>query len=569
MKFRTTILFIEDTSPVTCGGNLISESGQDVGLGIIVKVGGTQIVSITDFSIYTGTTTVAVPNIGNVTFEKLDNTGIDMTIPLTNVWDSTTVEITASKVHFNTYNQIFTVFGYDLGDDQFGQPYVQPDMNIVLSPTQLVASSYNKFVAYRAPFTNKIYFYNLVSEQHNIYVDNYKYTYSDNTSGTIIQQGIMGYGFYCNAATNILKLKREVGTYVNNIFVTTTYCEATLQIVEYANLKPPYSIKTNCTTCDDSCVLINDGALAYTLFGTDIQKFLVDDVEVAPYPSMDLTYDLYDLSGQLVATQTYEVTTDYPFVPSVANYPFTDYTLPDTGDYVLKVTLSVDDLFSCVDSMAIKGCGDLTITKANCSEYTFTNITLEDVTVTIYKITSSDSLAIEDNTIIVDEEVVIFNGTYSKTLEDGLYAIKIVRGDKITLQYLPVYCKLETCLASYVKNIACASPPSCSCGGSCGKSCQKVDSNTYNINALMAIAYTYFAIINTNVFLNKIFNGTEANVMYPNFPKDIAALFSLQTLLDKALNYCEVCNLSVNRGSYSVSSNAHTIKSSKGGCGCS
>lgn len=554
MKFRTRFLALEDneyTGEVTQSTLAVPAFAVVNGLHLLVKVGGVVVVNTTTFNTFS-TASVVHPDLGTITATGFADNGLRLDIPLANVWDKTTVEIVASNNLFYTFNSSFEVYGYDLGNDPIGGITTNPDMDIIMmydwsNEASQSGNAYSKFVAYRKPFSNKIYFYNLTSQPAI-------WTYLNALdSDSVILTGFPN-GFICNNENASLKLKSELA----GGFYTITDA---LDVDAYASLKLPYSVETECPTCATSCYTFGENINAYTIFNNNpsFQGFYVDDVLVPPYDTITILYELFDVFGNLVASQTIDISITLPFTPDAGNYPFTGISLSEVGGLILKTTLSVEGLFSCVTTDTLSVCNTLKIDKTDCSSYKFTNITLNDVTLEVYKITSSTSLATSDNTLVVNElvggaENVIVN------FEDGLYIIII---DDNTIQFLPVYCNLETCLLNFSKKLMCATP---TCGG-CGTcdDCVKKESDVaYNFNALSFLAFNYFAILQTNYFFSQVFSLADYNINYASFPKDIQKLFDLSTILSKALEYCEVCGYGTKTNSVTSSVNSTTND-----CGCS
>lgn len=571
MIFRFSTLFITANNTnhnTACGDSPTSVEGDDTNLALTIKVGGTQIFATTDLSNWANPVTVAVTGIGNVTAIRFDSTGIKLDIPLANVWDSTTVQVIISKANYYTYNNEFLVFGYDLGNDPNGGPAVthNPDMDIVMmrdwsNTASQVDNAYSKTIAYRKPFSSKIYCYSLTSFSSSSTNATIQYEYYNGDAEVIAtsQNCVL-----CNIDDQVVYLKTLLGHTVNGEFVLDDACSTGAETITiFDSLKLPYSVQVECGDCTTSCIPVDEDYNAYTLFNNSpsFYEFWIDDVASPPYEEMTLKYQLYDLSGTLITSQEYTIDCSLPFTPDAGNYPFTGIPLEEVGDYVLKTTVSVGSLFGCVTITILHGCTKVRITR-NCNSVTLTNITLTDQEVKLYNFTEltaeqlGSGIDIED--YLEDTITVLANTAKIIELEDGFYQFT-TEGDTPIIEYIMILCGLETCILSYLKKIVCASKPACGCGGNCGKNCEKVSAMTYNLNAVLTMIMIWTQSINTNWFFSRVFRESQFS--------DIGALLSDNALsaldvlnvgnyITKAKEYCEECN-GLTQGEFKTK-----------GCGC-
>ena len=81
-------------------------------------------------------------------------------IPLLNIWDNVNlgIKLTNSMQGLNTYNQLFTIFGYDLGNDIVSGITTNQNFDLVMINTA-ANQAYSGVIAYRKPFTTKVYYY--------------------------------------------------------------------------------------------------------------------------------------------------------------------------------------------------------------------------------------------------------------------------------------------------------------------------------------------------------------------------------------------------------------------------
>ena len=315
-----------------------------VGATVKILVNGIVCVNSTDYSTFTTSTHV----VGTMTVvsSKIQNTsvgayGIKISIPLINVFDSATVKISVSNAGYYSYNNIFTVFGYDLGNNDTESISGNPDMDIAMlidhstRPTQL--SAFSKFIAYRQPFTSSILVYNLATVQTFSEV-----SYSDGTN-------ILGNGNNILLGNNNVQSIEQItacGHYNGNVFVADSICNSDLLVIQPYSLEPCYTINNNvpdCAVdncgCNGQCIPINDTFTSYAIFQNNLTRFISSDSNVEPFDYITLVYNLFDLSGTLVATETYTIQT-LNWNPTSLSYPFSGLNLSNTGDYVLQTILT-------------------------------------------------------------------------------------------------------------------------------------------------------------------------------------------------------------------------------------
>lgn len=550
MKFRTSFVSITNDYPNPSSGSGLCSQSVDTtlsmgnNLSLLVKVAGVTIVNTTNYSTFT-TATVAVPGIGNVIATLFSNglvSGLELYIPLANTWDSTTVEIIASKANYLTYTNSFVVYGYDLGNDTGGGITTNPDMDIVMrydytgsGVPQIGGYSYSKFVAYRKPFTDLVYYYNLTSNPSDT-----QYEYTNTDTGDVLLN-YNSNGFVCSKEEIDISFKVSYGRPMNAPLIYDDICTSNLIIAEYDAFKLPFSVQTTCPTCPSTdCYLINQGIDVLTLFNNTptYQYFTVDDIQnTPPYISLDIQHELYDYFGNLIQTDTQTVSVTYPYIPDPNGYPFSGLTLTDFGIYYLRTTVKVAGLYECTLTTVLKGCGSFKTTRNDCSEFTFTNTSSSSEVLEVYKITSNTSIQTSDNTLVLNQ-LVPSGGEIVQTLEDGLYMF--LYDGKVTFN--TVSCQLEACLADYTKAVICGEAKDCGCGGSCG--CDKRDNMTYNLNSIMAIAYSYFSILQSNYYFSQVFDTTVFNNNSISQHKDdISDMFTINQLLDKVKYYCRACNM--------------------------
>ena len=571
-------------------------------------------------------------------------------IPLVNIWDNVTFTLTLvdNTGVLNTYSKTFTIFGYDLGNDIPSGITTNQDFDIVLIN---VAQNlpYSGVIAYRKPFTTKVYYY---SNNSSPYTSLGLYDGSNNLLSD------MSFGTLCESSDIELYYITQTGL---GICSQTVYVDVPL--IQWT---PTFTITTDCVNnCSPECITTlasNTATIAvdYTTLGL----VNINDVTTYPYLSQGFSFYLYDSTGTLVTSEHFVNNIKYGTTASAYTWTTGTFAIPTVGDFVIKGCIEVlgyepQGIFATNPTLVngeyygIKNI-ELTASFAACStpvnpgtvdtmfasngsspaswsilgklipgivtgnpiagkyyklaEYTnsadFTNlITTDTGSVAVKQIFYSDGTApnswgaglinayaplnygaalVETLPIItccqvitgtgclpyelvqsacndyilsnrslctISYEIYIFDDTnYTSILtgtvasltddnitfaSDGIYRIDITDCFGNVESFIEIItCAIEACKLMHLQNTICSNPE-----GNCGKCSNCGTKDYYNFNAFSVIMQNYFMLVNA-----------QLNFVYPYSITDItsstmiANLSTINDLLTKALEYCEVCN---------------------------
>lgn len=434
-----------------------------------------------------------------------------------------------------TYFSVGTTFGVNPGSTSFsgGQ-----------EPSQQ-GNAYSKITCYRKPYSDRIYCYDMTSQPAEYY--NWSNTNDNRVYDT--RNSIL-----CDKNDVEIDITTILGRWVGGSFIQDDTAPADQDVNAFNGVFiPKYSITPLSPICGDSnCTFIDSDAGEEVIFDSNLVSLNIDDTVTFPYVTTPivLNFKSYDVQGNLLDEQNISINTtgtNFVFDPSyIYSYDPGTYT----GDLLILTTISVNGVFSCVNQYISKGCGFICITKMGCNKYTIKNISGSntiDYTVG----------TVDDNTF--SNFTTKLTGSLNRLAQldidlgdDGLYVIQITDGTNSTIQFLPSFCKLDSCLASFTKKIICSERPKCNCGGNCGTNCNKISSTTYEFNSVMSLAYMYFSIMNTNYFFDKVLLSNEFDLAKINYPNDLKELYTIKDILNQAKAYCIDCGSHFN-GNYKAS----------------
>lgn len=483
-------------------------------LGLVLKIDGTDIINTANlasvsFPISPITTTngltVAVA-IENTNYIKLTITG------LTNIWDSTTAEFIVEKTGYYSFSKVFEIYGYDLGiNPNVAATSSNPKFDIVLidktnnEVNGHQTKAYSSFIAYKKPYTNELYIYkNNSGGGQTLYYNSDLELISINTDG-----------FICTSEDYDIKQTNNIISSGSIISTCTTDFLTVLQQI----LIPTFEANTTCTNCDEECTVVGSTNNTTTYIDYNLLTvFIVDDVEVTPYLTQSLIYRLYDFTGNEIASQEHEFDIDETYDPTA--YKFEDFVLPEVGDYIIQVELSVTDLYSCKKNYPVKSCNFYEIKNTDCNEFTIYNRSFEAFAVSISELQNDKTFA-ETANITID---ALGNSVITHS-EDGIFTYTIVVDD-VTYTYIVInYCNLRTCLLAGISTLLCSSKENCD-------TCKA--KNYYDFNTLIVTAHTYFNMLNSEYNFNYLYEAISDN--------KLNELYDLKTFLTRFKEYCIECN---------------------------
>jgi hypothetical protein len=512
MHFNFNVKDVTDCSDIGVFNNT------DITISVYVQ--GELVYTYTD----SGDTPIATPHNlpdGKILDSITDLTGGFFRFIFSNleVWEEQYIRIVISKPGYATYDNTFKVFGYDLGNESGGTN--NPPIDIKLAPDDIARAAFTHWVQ---PFTNTEYVYATTNA-----IGTYKY-YNGDTDEFLFT----GRNFIrcCKDTTPIYLVvqKFEVGCGCGGELELISECTSTTSEVTKYNLLPTFSFAVD---CGGSCC---EEAECYTELSTpevipditlaDIDQLYVD-TELGYHPDyFTVGYELIDYSGTVIDSLEFEV--DFNTFPSMADIKF-PFTIPDKGDYLIKMTIFIDNVYVCTKTEEIKGCHYYTINKTGCREFEFLNYSQENLTVTIQQL-NTDKVFEDVETIEIGQcDAYVY--TFAA---DGVYnLIWTNESEEVVNLIVVVDCSLRDCLVKHIGRLACNEKSGCKCGGQCDTSCAGSPVDLYNFNAIMALGYGFYSLLNKEYLENYYYD-----ILSPN---DIERFYSIKQFLDRVAEYCSDC----------------------------
>lgn len=495
----------------------------------------------------------------------LPNFRLKIDINTLKVWESTQVRIEVSKTGYIKYDNIFTVYGYDLGNG--GVITDNPDFLISMQLTAGLALDLAHIIAYREPFSKRVRYYRGINRSDaSIY---------DATSGTDILVGSSN-GFVCNNEEDVI-LKAKHDTFTQTLTIPK------------AVWFPDHTLSVDCPNCDD-CISVANTQVAQIDFDvTALTVLQVNDADAWAIDDLGWFFKVFNKDGTLVSSKQYGQVVDPSFVYDPTVFDFEDIVLPELGDYIVQgcltlwgkktgVTLTsasatveinkwyrivdnsggadftnigaaantvgtdfmatgdtptawgtgilevLDKVYECCENEPIHACNWAELEQTGCSDYVIHNHSFGDVTVQMKELN-------EDGEFVDFGDTISIPGRSSYTLPisaDGEYTVTITdeaEGKEFTFA-IHNYCNLRKCLLGFIKNLVCA----CDDFDECKDYCK----DFYDFNALTLAAYTYFNIINEQNSFAAVFDLLN--------PSDVSKLYSAKQILQRFVDYCNECD---------------------------
>ena len=534
MKLRTHILYpIDSGSPDYNICNRDLDIVNNTIVKLILKVDNFTIINTNNlaglaFPLPSVTTLENNITINSVDMEFGSCLVVDINLP--NISSSTTVEFEIKAVGYLSFKNIFKVFGYDIGNNPLannvhGQPInYNEEFNIILinELNNIVdnkqTKAYSSFIKIKEPFTNNIYLFKNNSSQG---ITKY-YDYENNLLGS--QDNL--FLSLCNKdCINLYQENLLIGVDndngacgCNNNEVVSS-CQTPLIEVCKNNFIVNHNTQISCNDCSDNIITNETNNKAITDINyNELLPIYINDTWTYPYNEQELTYNLFNSSGILVSTQSFNYNINPPyFIFNPFNYEFTNFNNLDFGDYLLEVILETPNLFKSIKRYEFKSCNWLNVEKINCNKYQINNQSFDDLTIFITKM-NNDKLFIEYKTVIVNK-LTNFEINFEK---DGIYKIYTKRDNKEYNIIIPTFCNLQNCLVGFIQKNIC---------NPCTTDIAKQD--IYNFNTVLLSSFFVFSLIHNKNYINNIFEIIDNNILED--------LFQLQVLIDRSEQYCNNC----------------------------
>lgn len=314
-----------------CNGHMQDVDPTDISCKL--TIGNVDILDTADLS--------SVPAMGAATW-VLNNNGeavqatvrfttpyVYVDITLLNVWDSVDIIFTVGKANYDSFNNTFRVYGYDLGND--GLVTNNFDFTIKLIQTIYNTSGYpySSCVFYPKPFSNKYHYYKNSSANYN------KCYYLDKNDDIIINSIN---GEYCSTEDYDIIMHtcilRDVGG------TPTEFCCDTLRNVNYLQWFPIMTaVLADCGECDnETCVTTEDGQdVTITLDFTNTHYVYIDDVASPVYIDQVIGYNLINESNQVLDTIREVVYLEYPYSNVTQTWTIYNPDADDAQKFIVRV----------------------------------------------------------------------------------------------------------------------------------------------------------------------------------------------------------------------------------------
>jgi hypothetical protein len=507
---------------------------EGVSLDLLIEVDGTEIYSgeYNDAmlaSVLTGTG-LAV----ELSVEDGVETGVvvKLEIPLVNINDTASVRIKLSNEDYKTFDTTFTVFGYDLGNNEDVAVNIttNPDMDIMLLPLTTTDYTYAKMVAYRKPDTSRIYYYNLTNSRGtSLFQD-----YSNN---------FLSYGNSMVDNCETLRIVQLANLYetANGAYSPSCptepiyYCSAN-QVVDALVVKPTLvpvvsTVNPNCEDC--ACSAVDDSNVTLPFDVDQLALFYKDDVQVPPYSIIEVTYTLKTLDGTEIGTALRNldlddiITNGFNINDTLWNLPTMDYDKIYILEMVAIVSPTANTIwFTCTTETTIVPCSYTELKETACGEYTIENYEEETMSVVVNKLIKI--VAEVPEVTEIETFTVLASATHDFTLTDpGVYLIEITKGEVSYTRVVFNLCEIKQCFLTNMQNILCNSLDDCGCNKT------KIGNAQYNQQAFITQYFLLLAYMNNVYITNWIFETIDTT-MFTN-------LFNISKIIDNLTKYCETC----------------------------
>lgn len=484
------------------------------------------------------------------------------------VWESIPVRMKVVKATFETYDQTFTVFGYDIGNTHGGGGVLtNPPFIIFCLQTSFIGIlPTTGVIAYRKPFSSRLYYYNGTADGST----NLLY---DVTSGTDVLLGRSGFIDNNDETVQIKTL--------NNSGITAT------STVDYlkAIWVPPFTLSVDSDCPDGDCIsTISSNTASVAIDYTVLTLLRVDDVSSYAYDNQEITYRLFRFDGTLVSEKKFGFEINPPpYVFPTVTYDWTGWSVPEVGDFIVEACLEIwqkpttnqivaDDLvvglwyeiidnsgaadwtnvgapdnlvgtqfmatdvtptawgtgilelidkaYECCTRVPIVGCSWYKITQKSCNVYTVSNNAFETITVLVQAMDTLGAFEATGTlyTLLQGESVDITHA------DDGVYQYTATRGTEVFIQIVVNTCSIKTCAVAFINDLLCY----CKDNG-CGDFCEEF----YNFNAFTVLSHTLFNMLNSLYSLDYMFTTLSTT--------KVAELYEIKQVIDKLKEYCEGC----------------------------
>lgn len=457
---------------------------------------------------------------------------IDINFYHTGTTDVTTCDkifmsINVEKSGYQSYNNVIQLYGYDVGNDTTLGYLGNTDFNIhLINNTNNLdiygrqTKAFSKFAVLRQPFTDNVYFYNLVGTQGTIVYKN----------STGVQIGTGQYGLICvpltSCDTNEITIEQTIQVVdIDCVLLDTCISEITDTTKVWL---PKVSNTSSCSeACNDCINDISEVTVSNTIDYLLVTPFNINNVLsfLTEYMTETVEFKLFDFQNIEIDSQITTLTVPYAswiLDPAVYLVPTTFViTTPPLGD--VKVTIEHkyvcdDTVLSCTETIAFPVCHWWSVNKGiECGDYLVNNCSFDTISVVLQKL--------NNDKVFEDILTITINPSSTETISlqaDGIYMLKVPSRDIVdAFEYysLPSFCNVEACWLNYLNNVICNKPTD---------ECKIPDH--YKFNAFLINAHTFFMMLNEEMNFSFIYNSIS--------DERLNNLYTLDSFITRFNEYC-------------------------------
>jgi hypothetical protein len=381
-------------------------------------------------------------------------------------------------------------------------------------------------MCWRKPLTDAIYFFDAVSFGGD---ELSRRIYKDKDGNTI---STTRNGFYCSP--DCLEIQ-QIHTVIDPFDCVTDIdtCASDFKKHDPQPFFPTINLQASCPDCgQEDCFIVGvNGEARFFVDYHAVTQYNVNDDKRYPYDSQFFEYQVLEYTGAEVAQYDSSFTINPPdYVHNAFSTQFVGWSLPEIGDYMVKLTLRVPDVWECYETVKIKGCSIFEVEQTACNGYKIYNRSFDEQEVKILEM-QDDKSFVEIDSVTIDSLSSV-NITLTR---DGIYqfVMKSPFGFPLNLlDYIVTvanFCNIRECLHKHITNLMCASPKN---------DCKEGD--YYDFNALIVTLTTYFNQVNGEFISAPILTTVLAD-------EKINELFTLKQYLDKMEEYCPDCDTVCNK----------------------
>ena len=496
--------------------------------GILIEVNGDVVFDYAIGAFNSGITFTGSVGGVDVTFAVEDVYYLKLNLDLADRDDTAEVRIKIMNNDCTTYDNVFTVNGFDLGKNPnvvlpLGMTNFTTPLNIRMMPSTWfdpgpISASYicpSAFL-YRDFVTKKIH---IIKNNSSIGVTEY------HLPGGVIPLATGSYAEIDNEDGEITSIEiRAYNPGFKTIYTATVLVPSapvTSPVLSFSIANP------GCTTCQ---CFTETTEISLTTDLTSVSSYLIDDVKYLDNPQLNNNFDLIDnVTGLVVDNQnaSYSPNPASPIITQPYTQPLgLDYNHQHRLVWTLRKTNAAGEILAIL-TIVLGPCAEEEMIRTDCGEYSWTN-SQETATLEVYSY-SSDGV----EALVISYADITVGTTQLIPINDGVFIVKVKRNDIIEYSYKLVgICSYITCLTDNTQALVCDDPcitatTDCGCED-CG------DCNCKTKDAFNLLLITYMSLLNKMYVQNPIF--TELDTESAKTLKDLALV------QDRLTKYCEGCS---------------------------